>query len=363
MALIRPSLPTMTIMDAGYDQLITFEVYGGSQYTGYEVEIYNNETNVLHYSSARSTYSNQFNIEANTLANGTDYRFRVRTSLDDDYSEYSDFMLLKCYTKPVCTINNLKIDGDRRVVNAQNYTFEGSYFQAENVSIKTYQYLLYDQYKNLIQEFNEVFTKENTINQRVEGFTPNTEYYVELICVDQFDLKVTSGIIHFYVDYEAPRITQVVDLENDKETASVKISSSMIQLLWQPENEDTVFVNEQEIDLSDNKIRLDKHYNLVGNFTIKIYCRAIPSVDIGEEKYFLTITSVDGGTTINLKESGGRIHAYKIQQPKPTGSAIVGHYASPVIENYIPGESYVVIQINHVNRRLDIYAQVTEMVA
>lgn len=362
-ALVRPSLPSMTIMDAGYDTLITFDVYGGDQYTGYYIEIYNNETNILHYSASKTTYSNQYNIEANVLANGVDYRFRVRTLLGDDYSEYSDFMLLKCYTKPVCTIDNLNIVDNKRTVSAQNYIFEGSYFQAENVAIKSYQYLLYDQDKNLIQEFDKVFTSESELNQKVEGFTPSTEYYIELLCVDQYDLEVTSGLVNFIVEYEAPRITQVVDLENDKETASVKISSSMIQILFKSENETPVYINEQEIDLRENKIYLDERINLVGNFTLKMYCRAIPSVDIGAEDYFLTLTSVDERTTIKLKESEGRIHVYKIQKPRPSGADVVGHYASQVIENYIPNESYVVIQINHINRRFDIYAQVTEMVA
>lgn len=363
MALTRPSLPIMTIMDAGYDKEITFDVFGGDQYTGFDVEIYNNSTNVLFFTASKDTYSNKFNIEANTLANGVDYRFRIKTKLGNTYSEFSDFMLLKCYTTPVCTINNLEIVGDVRVVNNQNYTMQGTYFQAENISLQAYQYILYDHNRNVLQEFNPVYTNVTAVNQRIEGFSPKTEYYIELRCTDQYDLQVSSGLVHFLVDYEAPRIKQVVDLENEKETASVKISSNMIQIIFKVDNEPPVYINEQEIDLRSNRAYLDEQLNLAGNFTMKIYARAIPTVDIGEEKYFLTITSIDGNTKIKMKESEGRIHVYKIVTPKPSGADLVSHYASPIIENYVAGESYLAIQINHVNRRIDVYAQVTEMVA
>lgn len=363
MALIRPSLPTMTIMDAGYDQLVTFEVFGGDQFTGYDIEIYNNETNVLHFSVSRTTYSNKFNIEANTLSNGVDYRMRVRTTMSSSYSDWSDQMILKCYTKPVCTINNLEIVGDDRVVGNQNYTFEGSYFQAENVSIKSYQYILYNHNKEVVQTFNEVYTTQNDCDQKIEGFSPATEYYIELKCKDQYDLQVSSGLVHFLVEYEAPRIKQDVVLENEKETASVKISSDMIQIIFKVDNAPPVYINEQEIDLRNNRAYLDEMINLVGNFTLKIYCRNIPRKAIGEEDYFLTLTSIDKTTKIRMKESEGRIHVYKIVTPKPSGADLVSHYVSPIIEGYIPNKSYVVIQINHVNRRIDVYARVTEMVA
>lgn len=364
MALVRPSLPSMTVMDAGYDQIITFDVFGGDQYNGFDVEIYNNETNVLHFSASKTTYSNTYNIEAGVLANGVDYRFRVRTKIgDSSYSEYSDFMLLKCYTKPVCTINNLQIVDNKRVINNQNYTFEGTYFQAEGVGLSNYQYVLYNQNKEVIQEFNKVYTDITSVNQKVEGFSPVSEYYIELICTDQYEQVVSSGLVHFYVEYEAPRIKQVVNLENEKETASVKISSNMIQIIFKSDSDTPKYINEQEIDLTNNRIYLDEQMNLVGNFTLKFYGRGIPTKEIGEEDYFLTLRSIDGDTYIKMKESGSRIHVYKEVKPKPSGAVVVSHYASPIIENYIPGESYLVIQINHVNRRIDVFAQVTEQVA
>ena len=232
MALVRPSLPTTTVLDAGYDKEITFGIYVGNQYTVYEVQIYNKETNVLHFSATKTTYSNKFNIEANTLANGVEYRFRVRTSLitdeSEEYSEWSDFMLLKCYTAPTCSIDNIVGSDGERVISAQNYIFEGTYYQAESVPMKSYQFILYDANQNIAQEFNVVYTTETAVSQKVEGFSPQADYYIELICIDQYDLKVSTGLIAFSVQYEAPRIRQTVELENEKDTASVKISSNMI---------------------------------------------------------------------------------------------------------------------------------------
>ena len=131
----------------------------------------------------------------------------------------------------------------------------------------------------------------------------------------------------------------------------------------EPDFDTPEYINEQEIDLRSNRIYLDEQMNLVGNFTLKFYGRGIPTKEIGEEDYFLTLKSIDGDTYIKMKESENRIHVYKEVKPKPYGSVVVSHYASPIIENYVPGESYLVIQINHVNRRIDVFAQVTEQVA
>ena len=339
---------------------------------GYDVEIYDNENNTLFFTMSKTnTSSSKINIEANTLKNGVTYRMRVHTNDGKgNYSDWSDFGLVTCYTTPVCSVNNIEIIGERRVVSHQNFTFVGSYRQAEGIDIQKYQYVLYDSEKSIVQEFDEmsyVFIDSiNELKQAVSGFTPSTEYYVELKCTDKNGLTVSSGLIHFYVEYEAPRIKQIVTLENEKETASVKISSDMIQIIFKMENGDDqipVYINEQELDLRDTYAYVDEYVNIPMNFTLKIYCRAIPTKYINQEEYFLTITSQDGLTKIQMKESGNRIHVYKTVTPKPSGADIVSHYVSNEIEGYKPGESYVVIQINHFNRRIDVFAQVTEMVA
>lgn len=366
MSLVRPSLPTTIVLDALYDKEVVFGVYGGDQYTGYEVQIYNNETNVLFFSTSKTTYSNKYNIEANALANGTEYRFRIRTTLiteaTEDYSEWSDYMIIKCYTTPTCSIDNLVGADGERIIGNQNYVFEGTYYQAENVPMKSYQFILYDKNKNELQEFASVYSTGNSVSQKVEGFSPQADYFIELICIDQYDLQISSGLIGFSVQYEAPRIRQTVELENEKETASVKISSNMIQIIFKTD-EEPVFINEQELDLTNNRAYLDEQMDLAGNFTMKLYVRNLPHVDIGEKEYFMTLTSIDESVKIYMKESGNRIHVYKVLTPKPNGSDIISHYMSPVIENYIPEQSAVVIQINHVNRRIDVYAQVIEVIA
>lgn len=365
MALIRPSLSDMVILDALYDKEIQFNVFGGDQFNGYEIEIYNNETNVLHYYVSKSTYSTKFNIEANVLANGNVYRLRVRTfyssSSQTDYSEYSDFMLVKCYTTPVCSIDNLLNENGERVIGNQNHIFEGSFYQAENIPLKSYQYILYDEDKKILQTFNIVYSTGKKTQQSIEGFSSRTTYYIELICTDQNNLTVSTGLIDFYVLYEAPRIRQVVHLENDKDNAAVNVSCNMIQIIFKIDPKPPIYINDQELDLRNNTIAyLDEQLNLTGNFTLKIYAKNIPSVDIGEESYFCTLKSIDNSVQIHLKESEGYIHAYKILTPKPNGADIISHYMSAKIENYEPEKSYLVIQINHVNRRIDIYAQVIE---
>ena len=378
MALTRPSLPENTIMDALRDNIIVFESYGGDRVTGYDVEIYNNETNVLAYTVEESNIaSNRIAIQANALSNGIVYRIRIHTYNEQgDYSDWSDYGLLTCYTTPVCSIDNLVIDGDRRIVPSQNYIFMGSYQQSQGIAIQKYQYVLYDSEKTLIQALSPVVSSfivsNNELSQRIEGFEPSVQYYIELKCTDANGLEVSSGLVLFTAEYEIPRIRQIVELENEAETASVKISSDMIQIIFKIEDGETpVYVNEQELMLyktvGGERVPLtayvDEYLNIPADFTLKVYCRNIPRKYINQEEYFLTIISADGLTKIQMKEYDNRIHVYKTTTPKPSGADIRGHYVSNVIEGYVPNESYVVIQINQSDGRLDVFAEVTDMVA
>lgn len=380
MALTRPSLPDYTIIDVHYDNQVVFEIFGGDRIIGYEVEIYNNETNVFVVRLTESNIaSNRIKIQANTnnLSNGTIYNMQIRTFDEKgNYSNWSDRKILNCYTTPVCTIDNIAIDGDVRVVPDQNYIFVGSYQQSEKIAISNFRYVVYDADKNVIQKFSVIdssrIESNSKLEQRVEGFAPDTMYHIELLCTDSYGLEVSSGLISFIARYEVPRIKQIVELENEQETASVKISSEMIQIIFKLEDdENAIYLDEQEIQLyrGSGKNRtpitayVDEYLNIPENFTLKIYCRKIPRKEINQKEYFLTLKSYDGLTKICLKEYDNRIHVYKITTPKPSGSEIVGHYVSDVIEGYKPNNSSVVIQINHVNGRFDVTAQLIGAVA
>ena len=278
-------------------------------------------------------------------------------------------------------IDNIPIVDEKRVVPEQNYIFVGSYHQNEGIAISRYQYVLYNSEKELIQQFDLVnsdrIASNSELTQRVEGFEVNTEYYIELKCTDVNGLEVSSGLVSFIAEYEVPRIRQIVELENEAATASVKISSDMIQIIFKIEDGSVpVYINEQELmlyrvysDNDGNVIRepivayVDEYLNIPSNFTLKIYCRTIPRSSSGEEKYFLTLKSADGLTKIQMKEYDNRIHVYKTQTPKPSGADIRGHYVSDEITGYQPNLSYVAIQISQVNGRLDVFAEVTDLVA
>ncbi len=383
MALSRPSLPISTIMDALEDNGIVFESFGGDRVTSYDVEIRNNEDGKIAYSASESNIaSNVIHIQAGILNNGFTYQISVRTrNSAGDYSNWSDPGIIMCYKTPVCTINNIEIVGNDFVVPDQNFIFIGSYKQNEDVQIQKYQYFLYDSEKVLIQEFSSVIfefiTSDDNLTQRVEGFDPDTVYHIEIRCTDINGLTVSSGLIRFIAQYEVPRIRQELKLENEKETASVKISTDMIQIIFKLEDgAPATYINEQELQLFAEEVvngvakrtkeytaYVDEYLNIPMNFTLKIYCRGIQTTDIGTDKFFLSLTSEDGLTKIQMKECEGRIHVYKTTTLKLGGSVIRSHYISNVIEGYTPEKSYVVIQINHSNGRIDVFAQVTEMVA
>ena len=366
MALTRPSLPEKIIMDVNDNAEISFTCYENDNWSGYNVKI--TSTGVLPQIITRKTKTNVVKISKGIIEsdngnsfvfeNGITYQIYIQTFNDDDVSEYSDYCMIVCYKKPTCEITNLLYKDGKYTIPAQNYLFEGKYTQDQGIEIKNFQYVLYDDNKNVLEIYEKKY--DNSCSQKIEGLSPQTNYYLELKCVDQNDLLVSSGLILVYVDYEQPRITQHVYLENEKDTASVKISSPMIQILFKVDNEPPVYIGDKEIDATNNRVYLDERIDIIGNFTLKLYGRKIPTASIGEELYFLTLTSYDGGTVIQLKECEGRIHAYKTIIPYPSGEPIVSHYVSPIIDGYIQKNSYIVIQLNHVNNRIELYARVMD---
>ena len=273
--LTKPILPSTKVVDASVANTINFVVIGGSQFISYKYEIYNNSTSVLVKQLTVSSATSIINIAAGTLTNGTDYRIHVKTINASDESEYSEYMILKCYSVAQVSINNFITEGNIKKINNQKFIFSGTYTQAQNVLLKYYQYILYDANNNLIKEYNRHYQTTGALTQTI-GTLDNTTYYkIELICVDQNDYITTTGRIGFYVEYISPRIKQVLNLTNDSDTASIRIECDIRQLKFIPSG-DVDFQDGEYIDLSatDSYIYMDNSFTLDSDFGLQIWVQA-----------------------------------------------------------------------------------------
>ena len=95
--------PSVTAVDSTVDNTFTWTVQGGMQ-VAFRLYIYNNSTNALAYDSGVITSSKQSHIIiANTLTNGTDYKWYISTNtIVDTPGSYisSEYEFFTCSAVP-----------------------------------------------------------------------------------------------------------------------------------------------------------------------------------------------------------------------------------------------------------------------
>ena len=123
---------------------------------------------------------------------------------DTDFQIYSDFIdtpyyFFKSRSAPIISIENFNSQ-----INDRKYNFIGSYSQSENSSIQYYIFNLYGPEDELIGTTGKVFNAN--IKYSFDGFNSNTKYKIELICMSQDNVEVSTGKKEFDVVYSAPNI-------------------------------------------------------------------------------------------------------------------------------------------------------------
>jgi hypothetical protein len=351
--LTRPILSSLQVIDATLLNLIKYAVIGGEQVFGYHVQIYNNSNNTLVYENKVFSFIFQININPNVLTNGIEYKLKIRTfngtvlgdfsNIESNCSEFSDDLILKCYTTPTITITNLLQDtSGNNMIKNQTFTFSGTYSQVQGVSLKSFRYLLYDKNKILKQSFNEKFQLTGDLQQEITGFENNETYYIELLTINQYNVEASSGLIEFYAQYIQPRIRQILSAENDYDNASINVQAKIVRVLFEGEN--YTFENDDWINLKNGHIHIkqDGSFNVDRDFTLKIWLK-----DITENVDFLTILGGQGKIRLELREN--RIHGYKEYDDMD----IYSHYATNLIDSY-NSETVFFIFLQQINGMLNL---------
>jgi len=346
--LVTPILPSMSVIDANVNNKITFVTIGGDQFTGYTYEITNNSTLAVVATVSVVSTASIISLTADTLTNGVEYRIRVKTTDGTNYSNYSDYMILKCYSTATVTINNLTYEDSIYKVKNQQFIFEGTYTQTQSIALKGYYYIFYDSTGNIIKQYPITYQQTGTLYQAIVMLSNETWYKVKLVCVDQNDVQTSSNLISFYVDYQSPRIRQVINLINDASTASVTIESDIRQLIFKVIG-NTSFVN-NAINIQDDNsyIYMDDSFTLNNNFVIQIWFNTC------YENILLlkdTVNNIENSLTVFYDVTDSRFHAVKKL------GTIVMEYVSEVFNSSYRTSPFS-LYITQINRRMDLVAEV-----
>lgn len=270
MAVLKPISinPNNISLDAHNQIIISWKNTGDRQYY-YQIKFYNNTDNSLVLDTTKISSYNSFHvINANILTNGITYKYQITVWNQNNQYATSDWVIFKCSSAPMCSIPNLGAE----ILNS-NYTFQGSYSQAESVPIKSWRFILYDKYESIISTGVETFS--NIIEYEIIGLLNDTDYYIELQVRSQDDILGTTGKIKFHVRYAVPRTTINLTAENVDSESAIRLSWHVTQVIGVTQGIIT-FINNQKINLSQGSIIFQHGLQPFKDFNLKLWLQWTP---------------------------------------------------------------------------------------
>jgi hypothetical protein len=348
--LSRPVITNKTIpFDSGNSYTIYF-TSTGDQVFGNNLLILDNETNAIMYDVKIMSFPLQHTIPANTLANGKEYKIRVRTfnvNIASDFtnmdstntSDWSDTLIIKCLSTPDVDVINIPTG---QVLN-QTFTFMGNYYQAQGEVLQSYKFLLYDTHVSLLTASSEQFNT-SAIKYEFTGFENGEDYYIELIVITKNGMQSTSGKIKFHVQYIQPKLTTILSIENVKDKAAVQVQAEVIQIIGQISSGNIYYENNEWLNVKDGVAHFKDGFKIEDNFTIKMWVK-----NITENVAFTKLVSNMGN--IELKYFNDKIHA--IKNVNGVSYQVYSDIPSPCF-----ADDVVFIFLQQIENRLNVQAEI-----
>ena len=272
MALTQPILNSIPAFDATQSHVFSFISIGGDQVLGSQLTIYDNETGAQVYQGNYTSFKFEYPLAAGTLTNGKYYNATISTINNaSEFSEPSNPVAFYCYTAPVLTITNIPASG---TIEQSNYTFQGSYVQAEGELLNGYQYTLYNSNKEQISQSAILY--DGLYQHTFSGMANDTSYYVELSGSTINNTPVSSGLLLFTIRYIQPASFAICDLVNNCENGFIQISSNIVSIDGKSEPDPPKYIDNKEVDLTDDGswIQWDEGFNMQNDFTMRIWGRS-----------------------------------------------------------------------------------------
>jgi len=303
LALIRPVVSPILPFPANVSKTISFLSSGGDQVTGNILKVYNNNTNVLVYTSNLTSFILQNTITANSLVDGIQYKAIIQTKdINNNLSSESDPIVFYVLANPTITITNI-VDG--QVFN-QNITFSANYSHAQSETLQSYLFNLYDNNQSLLQSYPNTFADgSSALTQLVQGLANNTLYYIEVKTVSVNGQQGSSGLISFTPFFVKPSLYSTLTTTSNSETGSILIESIIIQELGNMDTGIAIYQDDTWIDLTQGgQVSFSDGFKIdQSEFLMKIWCKNVPI-----DTVFCKLYAPNG--RIEFFISDNRIHAY-----------------------------------------------------
>jgi hypothetical protein len=192
--------------------------------TDYQLKIYNNSTNVLLYDSTKITLNPYLYdkdtlshiVPANSVLNGLELKWTLQVWSNTE-TVISKEVYFVSYGIPTFTLDMPE------AISVKTYNFVATYNHPQNVSIKKFQFKLYDSNNNILGTSGDIYSANTKYNFKDISFINGNTYKVESIAEDINGVIVSSGIKTFTVTYPQPSLNIFPSTEIDYKTSGVKV--------------------------------------------------------------------------------------------------------------------------------------------
>lgn len=231
MALTTPIANAVPAFDATQAYTFTFTSSGGTQVTSNTIIIINNTTGATVYTNTNTSFRFENTVPANTLTNNTYYSYYIVThDANGNYSSNSNVIPFYCFVTPTITFTNIPTTN---IINASEYTFSATYAQTNSEILKSANFYLYDNNGDLIDTSAIIYNTAippTVLSYTSSGLTNNTTYKIQCVGQTQYNTIVSSALVSFTVEYEAPTVYSVLTLTNNCQYGNIMYNTNIISI-------------------------------------------------------------------------------------------------------------------------------------
>jgi len=338
-----PTLRKVTPFPSTIAYTFQFDVSGISTQIVYnELEItLSSDTSTIIYQQRIQEFRYQHILPLNTLINGNQYVAKIRVYDINNLNPLgeSSSLFFYCFSYPNLTIPTI-VNGE---VNNQTVTFEGTYTQAEEESLQSYIFYLYDSSQYLIAQSPEIYSE--TISYEFTELENSETYYIELKIVTDNEMQYSTGLIEFVPRYISPRFASAIELENSPSDASVFVKCNVIRIIGTT-GVAPVYIDDNMIDLTNDVATFSQGFSVKGDFDLRVWAK-----NIIENEVFLTIKSLNNDR-LELKLIENKVYLYKYLGDTYILQKLISDVLIGIAGNIL------FINVKHSNNLYDLYCEV-----
>ena len=288
--MVQPILNKVSNFDALKDYTFHFTYLGAERTTVNMLSIREDAKDSKPvYEQSITKFDKVHELPRKVLKNGTAYYAKLRVKIGDNWSDWSPEQRFLCLETP-------HIDFD--MIDSKNFVYNDDimmsalYRQAQNEPVTNYQFTLYNQQHNTVQEFPVRVPAEHSptrFSERVKGLIKGKLYYIAIKVITK------NGIVYrqeqqFVPQYIVPAIEGIIQPKLNREDGQIIIEAFLKQLLAtqakpfipnRPTDSDfhyTYYKNDHVIIPADNPLMFTKlGMAKASDWVAKVWCMKIPN--------------------------------------------------------------------------------------